>query len=520
MGPSTNDISLIIKNDGGKDESLEERPSPSGSSGSSDRISSSMTAYSYNDKMHLNGHSSEKHYFNGMDKVDFRHNERLGGENGTNMLAPSSNQPSSYVPNNKTKNEVINQCNETSKSLDSFYKTKPSIPVKPIAATDEPPNDHLINDHSTRYDPNYLFTQRSHRSSSENSSLSTPSSGIYSSSDIFSQNGCSSLDKNDNDGSSLEDISSNSNDNYRNQAIEERSSVSEIVNKINNWSVSNGTLDWEKTKRRPVVSTNEMEKELNQEAQENGNYGDSGRQTIENGNQTRSYDIVQKEARKEEDVANNNDIDITTHESSLDRKETTKSKRMKGSLKNQDSNRKAKLPLGRRVSFDPLALLLDASLEGELELVKKTSIQVPNPSASNDEGITALHNATCAGHFDIVKYLVEIGCDVNVQDSDGWYVVVAIIIVLPYFGLGLPSQPKSNYVNVIGQDPAPLCSVVYALYDYESQNSDELTFKCGDCLHVLRRGDDQEKEWWWSRLGNQEGYIPRNLIGMFPRIKA
>lgn len=29
--------------------------------------------------------------------------------------------------------------------------------------------------------------------------------------------------------------------------------------------------------------------------------------------------------------------------------------------------------------------------------------QVPNPSAANDEGITALHNAICAGHFDIVK---------------------------------------------------------------------------------------------------------------------
>lgn len=45
---------------------------------------------------------------------------------------------------------------------------------------------------------------------------------------------------------------------------------------------------------------------------------------------------------------------------------------------------------------------------------------MPNPSSSNDEGITALHNATCAGHFDIVQYLIEIGCDVNVQDSDGW----------------------------------------------------------------------------------------------------
>lgn len=36
----------------------------------------------------------------------------------------------------------------------------------------------------------------------------------------------------------------------------------------------------------------------------------------------------------------------------------------------------------RRVSFDPLAILLDAALEGELELVKKTASQVSNPSAS------------------------------------------------------------------------------------------------------------------------------------------
>lgn len=46
--------------------------------------------------------------------------------------------------------------------------------------------------------------------------------------------------------------------------------------------------------------------------------------------------------------------------------------------------------------------------------------QVADPSASNDEGITALHNAICAGHFAIVKFLVEYGCDVNAQDSDGW----------------------------------------------------------------------------------------------------
>lgn len=78
------------------------------------------------------------------------------------------------------------------------------------------------------------------------------------------------------------------------------------------------------------------------------------------------------------------------------------------------------IPLGRRVSFDPLALLLDASLEGELDLVMKTAMEVGNASAANDEGITALHNAICAGHADVVKFLVEFGCDVNFQDGDGW----------------------------------------------------------------------------------------------------
>jgi len=55
---------------------------------------------------------------------------------------------------------------------------------------------------------------------------------------------------------------------------------------------------------------------------------------------------------------------------------------------------------------------------------------------------------------------------------------------------------------------------VYAVYDYEAHNSDELSFKEGDKLVVLRKGDEWEREWWWSRLNDQEGYIPRNLLGV------
>lgn len=56
--------------------------------------------------------------------------------------------------------------------------------------------------------------------------------------------------------------------------------------------------------------------------------------------------------------------------------------------------------------------------------------------------------------------------------------------------------------------------VVYALYDFNSEGHDELSFKMGDCLIILRKGDSQEEEWWWGCLEGMEGYIPRNLIGV------
>lgn len=56
--------------------------------------------------------------------------------------------------------------------------------------------------------------------------------------------------------------------------------------------------------------------------------------------------------------------------------------------------------------------------------------------------------------------------------------------------------------------------IVYALWDYEAEYSDELSFTEGDCITVLRHEDRDENEWWWARCGDNEGYIPRNLLGV------
>ncbi|KAJ3614271.1 hypothetical protein NHX12_017845 [Muraenolepis orangiensis] len=113
---------------------------------------------------------------------------------------------------------------------------------------------------------------------------------------------------------------------------------------------------------------------------------------------------------------------------------------------------------GMRVRFNPLALLLDSSLEGEYDLVQRVIYDVEDPSTPNDEGITALHNAVCAGHSEIVKFLVQFGFLYGVQEK-----------------MGVMNR-----------------GWVYCLWDQKAQQDDDLSVQEGEGLLVLRK----EEEWW------------------------
>ncbi|ERE72458.1 apoptosis-stimulating of protein 2 [Cricetulus griseus] len=203
---------------------------------------------------------------------------------------------------------------------------------------------------------------------------------------------------------------------------------------------------------------------------------------------------------------------------------------------------------GMRVKFNPLALLLDSSLEGEFDLVQRIIYEVDDPSLPNDEGITALHNAVCAGHTEIVKFLVQFGVNVNAADSDGWTPLhcaascnnVQVCKFLVESGAAVFAMTYSDMQTAADkceemEEGYTQCSqflygvqekmgimnkgVIYALWDYEPQNEDELLMREGDCMTVVRREDEDEIEWWWARLHDKEGYVPRNLLGLYPRIK-
>lgn len=78
-------------------------------------------------------------------------------------------------------------------------------------------------------------------------------------------------------------------------------------------------------------------------------------------------------------------------------------------------------------------------------------------------------------------------------------------IIENYFQPTLGVQEKMGVMNK---------GVVYTLWDYEAKNNDELSFQEGEPLTIVRHKDEVETDWWWARLNDKEGYVPRNLLGV------
>ncbi|XP_062328398.1 relA-associated inhibitor [Osmerus eperlanus] len=201
---------------------------------------------------------------------------------------------------------------------------------------------------------------------------------------------------------------------------------------------------------------------------------------------------------------------------------------------------------GRRARLSPLVLLLDGSLVGELETVQRAVQEMSDPSQPNDEGITALHNAICGGHYSVVDFLVRIGANVSAPDSHGWtplhcsascndrplceFLVrngAAVMAVTESDG-AFSSQKCDPYAVGFEECESFLrgveeamgvenSGVVYALWGYSSQAPDELSFKEGDMVTILQKPEGVD--WWWASLCGREGFIPNNYFGLFPKVR-
>ncbi|KAJ8372763.1 hypothetical protein AAFF_G00277060 [Aldrovandia affinis] len=191
----------------------------------------------------------------------------------------------------------------------------------------------------------------------------------------------------------------------------------------------------------------------------------------------------------------------------------------------------------RRARLSPLVLLLDGALVGELETVQRAVQEMSDPSQPNDEGITALHNAICGGHYPVVEFLVRIGANdpplhcaascndqvlceflvrngaavMAVTESDG---ATAAQKCDP-FAVGF-AECESFLRGVEEAMGLENSGVLYALWGYPAQASDELSFREGDMVTILQKPEGVD--WWWASLCGREGLVPCNYFGLFPKV--
>ncbi|XP_051253511.1 relA-associated inhibitor isoform X1 [Dicentrarchus labrax] len=209
------------------------------------------------------------------------------------------------------------------------------------------------------------------------------------------------------------------------------------------------------------------------------------------------------------------------------------------------SNRERK-GSGKRARLSPLVLLLDGALVGELETVQRAVQEMNDPSQPNDEGITALHNAICGGHYNVVDFLVRIGANVSAPDSHGWtplhcaascndrplceFLVRngAAVMAMTQSDGATASQKCDPYAVGFEECESFLrgveeamgvenSGVLYALWSYPAQAADELSFKEGDMVTILQKHEGSD--WWWASLCGREGFVPNNYFGLFPKVR-
>ncbi|XP_040902066.1 relA-associated inhibitor [Toxotes jaculatrix] len=201
---------------------------------------------------------------------------------------------------------------------------------------------------------------------------------------------------------------------------------------------------------------------------------------------------------------------------------------------------------GHRARLSPLVLLLDGALVGELETVQRAVQEMNDPSQPNDEGITALHNAICGGHYNVVDFLVRIGANVSAPDSHGWtplhcaascndrplceFLVRngAAVMAMTESDGTIASQKCDPYAvgfeecesflkgveDAMGVENS---GVLYALWNYPAQAADELSFREGDMVTILQKPEGSG--WWWASLCGREGFVPNNYFGLFPKVR-
>ena len=100
---------------------------------------------------------------------------------------------------------------------------------------------------------------------------------------------------------------------------------------------------------------------------------------------------------------------FANYEKQIDKENAKKNKKGTGNRKRRP-----------RVKFRGNIMLLESAARGDIEDVRTLLNQGVNPDVTNEDGLTALHQACIDDNEEMLKLLLEYGANVNARDSELW----------------------------------------------------------------------------------------------------
>ena len=186
----------------------------------------------------------------------------------------------------------------------------------------------------------------------------------------------------------------------------------------------------------------------------------------------------------------------------------------------------------KRVAFRKQDLVYQAAMDGDLDFVESCYNEGVEVAAETGRlGRSALHYAAMGDQVGVAQFLLEQGANVNCVDDDeatplhlaAYMDAVAMTQWLIEHGANVDARDAEDQLPVDHADEEPVIALlteatqrkgsaesIVALFDYNAEQEDELSFKAGNRVSVLSR----ELDCWWkvSLPEGQVGLVPSNFF--------
>ncbi|XP_022167273.1 protein phosphatase 1 regulatory subunit 16A [Myzus persicae] len=125
----------------------------------------------------------------------------------------------------------------------------------------------------------------------------------------------------------------------------------------------------------------------------------------------------------------------------------------------------------RHIYFSDNVMLLEAASRNDIEEVKRLLVKGVSPDATNEDGLTALHQCCIDDNEQMMKLLVEFGANVNAEDSEKWTPLHAAATCAHLHLIKYLIDKGANLlsVNADGNMPYDICEDEAALDLIESE---------------------------------------------------